>query len=43
MAGDGAYHSLEQVYFYDHLGRSIPARPYVDTYRQLAGNVSSFL
>ena len=39
----GAYHSLEQVYFYDNLDRSIPARPYVDTDRQLAGIASSFL
>ena len=39
----GAYHSLEQVYFYNNLERSAPARPYTDLDRQIAATASSYL
>lgn len=39
----GAYHSLEQVYFYNNLDRSAPARPYTAVDRQLADVASSYL
>jgi para-nitrobenzyl esterase len=39
----GAYHSLEQVYFYDNLDRSAPPRPYTDVDRTLASTASSYL
>ena len=39
----GAYHSLEQVYFYNNLERSTPARPYTDLDRQIAATASSYL
>ena len=39
----GAYHSLEQVYFYDNLDRSAPPRPYDDTDRRIADAASSYL
>ena len=39
----GAYHSLEQVYFYNNLARSVPARPYTDLDRQIAATASSYL
>ena len=39
----GAYHSLEQVYFYNNLERSAPARPYTDLDRQIAATASNYL
>lgn len=39
----GAYHSLEQVYFYNNLERSAPSRPYTDLDRQIAATASSYL
>ena len=39
----GAYHSLEQVYFYNNLDRSAPARPYDATDRHIADVASSYL
>lgn len=39
----GAYHSLEQVYLYNNLDRSAPARPYTDVDRQIAEVASSYL
>ena len=39
----GAYHSLEQVYFYNNLDRSAPARPYTELDRQIAATASSYL
>lgn len=39
----GAYHSLEQVYFYNNLDRSAPARPYTEVDRQIAATASSYL
>ncbi|MDB5929911.1 MAG: carboxylesterase [Polaromonas sp.] len=39
----GAYHSLEQVYFYNNLERSLPARPYTELDRQIAATASSYL
>jgi para-nitrobenzyl esterase len=42
-ANYGAYHSLEQVYFYNNLERSVPTRPYDDTDRLIAAAASSYL
>jgi para-nitrobenzyl esterase len=39
----GAYHSLEQVYFYNNLDRSAPPRPYTALDRTLASSASSYL
>ncbi|ABK06936.1 MULTISPECIES: carboxylesterase/lipase family protein [Burkholderia cepacia complex] len=39
----GAYHSLEQVYFYNNLDVGVPARPYTDTDRHIADVSSSYL
>ena len=39
----GAYHSLEQVYFYNNLDRSAPPRPYTDLDRQIAATASTYL
>lgn len=39
----GAYHSLEQVYFYNNLDRSAPARPYNDVDRHIADVASTYL
>ena len=39
----GAYHSLEQVYFYNNLDVSAPARPYTSVDRQVADVASSYL
>lgn len=39
----GAYHSLEQVYLYNNLDVSAPARPYTEVDRQLAAIASSYL
>lgn len=39
----GAYHSLEQVYFYNNLDRSAPPRPYTSVDRSLASDASSYL
>lgn len=39
----GAYHSLEQVYFYNNLDRSAPSRPYTDVDRHIADVASSYL
>ncbi|SNT27433.1 para-nitrobenzyl esterase [Noviherbaspirillum humi] len=39
----GAYHSLEQVYFYNNLDRSAPARPYTDVDRAIADAASTYL
>lgn len=39
----GAYHTLEQVYFYNNLDRSAPPRPYTATDRQIADVASSYL
>lgn len=39
----GAYHSLEQVYFYNNLDRSAPARPYDATDRRISDISSSYL
>lgn len=39
----GAYHSLEQVYLYNNLDVSAPARPYTDVDRRLADVASSYL
>ncbi|MGJ7491475.1 carboxylesterase/lipase family protein [Variovorax sp. ZT4R33] len=39
----GAYHSLEQVYFYNNLDRGLPARPYDVTDRRIADAASSYL
>lgn len=39
----GAYHSLEQVYFYDNLDVSAPARPYTPLDRQIASTASAYL
>jgi para-nitrobenzyl esterase len=39
----GAYHSLEQVYFYNNLDRSAPPRPYTAVDRTLASSASSYL
>jgi para-nitrobenzyl esterase len=39
----GAYHSLEQVYFYNNLARSAPTRAYTDLDRQIADTASSYL
>jgi para-nitrobenzyl esterase len=39
----GAYHSLEQVYFYNNLDRSAPSRPYSDVDRHIADVASSYL
>jgi para-nitrobenzyl esterase len=42
-ANFGAYHSLEQVYFYNNLDRSVPARPYDATDQRIADAASSYL
>lgn len=42
-ANYGAYHSLEQVYFYNNLDRSAPPRPYDTTDRRIADAASSYL
>ncbi|WP_394790689.1 carboxylesterase/lipase family protein [Rhodoferax sp.] len=42
-ANYGAYHSLEQVYFYNNLDRSAPPRPYDATDRRIADAASSYL
>jgi para-nitrobenzyl esterase len=39
----GAYHSSEQVYFYNNLDRSAPPRPYDATDRHIADVASSYL
>jgi len=39
----GAYHSLEQVYFYNNLDRSVPTRAYDSTDRRIAEAASSYL
>ena len=39
----GAYHSLEQVYFYNNLDRSVPTRDYSDLDRTIAATASSYL
>lgn len=39
----GAYHSLEQVYLYNNLDVSAPARPYTAVDQQLADTASSYL
>jgi para-nitrobenzyl esterase len=39
----GAYHSLEQVYFYNNLDRSAPPRPYDATDRRIADAASTYL
>lgn len=39
----GAYHSLEQVYFYNNLDVSVPSRPYAATDRSIAETASSYL
>ena len=39
----GAYHSLEQVYFYDNLDRSAPPRPYDAVDRRIADVASGYL
>lgn len=39
----GAYHSLEQVYFYDNLDVSAPTRAYTDVDRRIADTASSYL
>jgi para-nitrobenzyl esterase len=39
----GAYHSLEQVYFYNNLERSAPTRAYTDIDRRIADVASSYL
>jgi para-nitrobenzyl esterase len=39
----GAYHSLEQVYFYNNLERSAPTRDYSDVDRHIADVASSYL
>ena len=39
----GAYHSLEQVYFYNNLDRSVPTRAYDATDRRIADVASSYL
>lgn len=39
----GAYHSLEQVYFYNNLDVSAPARPYTDVDRRIAETASTYL
>jgi len=39
----GAYHSIEQVYFYNNLDRSIPPRPYTRTDREIAALASRYL
>jgi para-nitrobenzyl esterase len=39
----GAYHSLEQVYFYNNLERSAPTRAYTALDRQIADTASSYL
>ena len=42
-ANYGAYHSLEQVYFYNNLDRSAPTRAYDATDRRIADAASSYL
>ena len=42
-ANFGAYHSLEQVYFYNNLDRSVPTRAYDATDRRIAEAASSYL
>jgi para-nitrobenzyl esterase len=39
----GAYHSLEQVYFYNNLDKSAPPRPYTSVDRGIADVASSYL
>ncbi|BAL94557.1 carboxylesterase/lipase family protein [Rubrivivax gelatinosus] len=39
----GAHHTLEQVYFYDNLDVSAPARDYTDVDRKIASTASSYL
>ena len=39
----GAYHSLEQVYFYNNLDRSVPTHAYDATDRRIADAASSYL
>lgn len=39
----GAYHSVEQVYFYNNLDRSAPARPYTEVDRRIADVASNYL
>jgi len=39
----GAYHSLEQVYFYDNLDVSAPTRAYTDVDHRIADVASSYL
>jgi para-nitrobenzyl esterase len=39
----GAYHSLEQVYFYNNLDVSAPTRAYTETDRHIASTASSYL
>lgn len=39
----GAYHSLEQVYFYDNLDVSAPTRAYTEVDRRIASIASSYL
>jgi para-nitrobenzyl esterase len=39
----GAYHSLEQPYFYNNLDRSAPPRPYTQTDRMVSAVASAYL
>jgi para-nitrobenzyl esterase len=39
----GAYHSLEQVYFYNNLDKSAPPRPYTSVDRHIADVASTYL